>query len=604
MDEIKHDLFFELTVDMLCVANLDGYFVDVNGNFCETLGYTKEELLSRPYQSFVHPDDIDKTEVQSSKSRSGLDIMNFVNRYLCADGSYVSLSWSARSEENNGLIYAIARNVTDEVDSRLYHKQIDKALNDATIYVETDKEGFITKVNSEFCKISGYSEQELIGQTHKIVNSGLHSDDVFKRLWQTISEGKVWTGTLKNRRKDGTHYYVKTLIAPILNASDEIQKYVAIRQDITESIETSSALTKANKILNETSAIAKVGGWELTVSTGELNWTDETFSILEVEKKNDSKPMLPEGLALFTESSAPIIDHAVSRAIEFGEPYSLELEALTAKGNVKWVYTNGRANFKDGQVTTLSGTIQDIDARKKAELAYQSEKQKSIHSAKLASLGELAASMAHEVNNPLGIISGNAELLLEIDDLPEVSQDRVNIILKSTERISHIVKGLKKFTGNRTSFSTVRDLSEVVSEALTLAKPRLKTERVASDVNLADSLFVLCNEIEIEQVILNLINNAIDATQDQETRKIRLETKKEGDNCCLYLWDTGSGIEPDVASKIFEPFYSTKGKTTNSGLGLSISKEIVLEHGGDLELLLDENQTCFKISFPFSVEKI
>lgn len=598
MATINHAQFFELSVDLLCVANTKGYFLDVNPNFCAALGYTKQELLSKPYTDFIHPDDLAKTDQQIDRSRAGKDISYFTNRYRRKDGEYIHLSWTARTDTKDKLIYATARDISDTLDQQLYHDQVEKALIDSTIYVETDPQGVITKVNDEFCKISGYSAEELIGNTHAIVSSGDHSDAFFQKLWETITSGHIWSGTLKNRKKDGSIYFVKTLISPIYSKEAKISKYIAIRQDITDTVDAANALTKANKILNETSAIAKVGGWELDVATGELNWTDETFAILEVEKKQDSKPMLPEGLALFTESSAPIIDRAVSRAIELGEPYSLELEALTAKGNVKWVYTNGRATYKDGKVVSLSGTIQDIDKRKKTELAYQIERQKSIHNSKMASLGELASSMAHEVNNPLGIISGNAELLMEIDDIPDASRTRVETILRSTQRISHIVQGLKKFSGNRDSAFKTKDLSEVVEEAYTLAKPRLKVERINVSQAYEKGLNILCNEIEIEQVVLNLINNAIDAITGLPDMWIKIRTALEGSKACVYIEDSGSGVSPESVSKIFDPFYSTKETSSNTGLGLSISREIVLEHDGAIELATEYETTCFKLSFP------
>lgn len=597
---MNHELFFELTVDLLCIANNQGYFLDVNQNFVKTLGYTKEELLARPFTEFVHPNDIGSTEEQKVRTNSGEDVSKFVNRYKRKDGSYVSLSWTARTHPTTGLIYGIARDVTSESETQLQLDQLNRALQEATIYVETDADGIITKVNPEFCRISGYSEDELIGKTHQLINSGYHSQKTFERLWSTIKSGNIWSGTLKNKRKDGTYYYVKTLITPIINTNNTIDKFVAIRQDITESIEVHSALKKTNKILNETSAIAKVGGWELDVATGELNWTDETFTILEVDKRNGSKPMLPEGLALFTDSSAPIIDRAVSRAIEFGEPYSLELEALTAKGNVKWVYTNGRATFDNGKVVTLSGTIQDIDERKKTEIAYKAEKQKSFQNAKLASLGELAASMAHEINNPLGIISGNAELLMEVDVIPETSIKKVKSIFDSTKRIAHIVQGLKKFSGKKIVNYTKKDISEIINEAISLVKPRLKTQRVKLASNIKPGCIVLCNEIEIEQVILNLINNAIDAISNLECREVEISLVEEDKYACILVEDSGKRIEEDIALKLFDPFFTTKHNSSNSGLGLSISREIMLEHKGDIKIDMSASRTRFKISLPLA----
>ena len=590
---------FDLSVDMLCVAGFDGYFKMVNPSFSRVLGYSEEELLSRPFADFVHEDDRVSTAAELEHLSHGNETIDFENRYRHSDGSYRVFAWSSRVDPENDAIYAVARDVTKLRQTQSKFVQLMDGLYDQAIVAVTDAKGTITEVNDKFCEISGYSKEELVGQNHRIINSGKHPKAFFEDMWNTISSGKPWSGMIENRRKDGEHYFVQSIIAPVSNIIGEIQNYIAIRFDTTKYVQIKLELERTLDILNETGSIAKVGGWELDVATGDLTWTDETFRILEVEKREDKKPILPEGLNLFTDEFKPVIEQAVSRAIEFGEPYSLELEAQTAKGNVLWVYTNGKANYEDGKVVTLSGTIQDIQQRRLAEMRYEAERIKSIQNAKLASLGELAAGLAHEINNPLAHISGAAQIMAKYKDQPDKMLPMLEDVDKSCHRIARIVKSLKKFS--RTSDESEmheRQLTALVEESLILTEAKANREQVELRFDASGNTTIYCDEIEIEQVIVNLINNAIDAVVDQDEKWVHITIDETSDAVCLRVMDSGTGIPASIRDKLFDPFFTTKEVGKGTGLGLSITRGILDEHNAEFYLDQEADHTCFVVAFP------
>lgn len=212
MNTFDYHRFFNLSIDMLCIASHDGFFLDINDSFTDVLGYDRQALLSQPFLELIHPDDISKTEAEMVNLKRGGKTIHFENRYKHREGHYLTFSWSAKVDDETDNIFAIARDVTEKINQENRLKQIQNALSSSTIWAETDRKGLITEVNDKFCEISGYSREELIGQTHAVVNSGVQDRDFFSKMWKTISAKKVWSGVITNKKKNGEFYYVQTII--------------------------------------------------------------------------------------------------------------------------------------------------------------------------------------------------------------------------------------------------------------------------------------------------------------------------------------------------------------------------------------------------------
>ncbi len=481
--------------------------------------------------------------------------------------------------------------------------QLNELIHNELIYSRTDKAGNITEVNGKFCELSGYTKKELIGENHRVVKSGKHSEKFYANMWEVISAGETWRGIVENKAKDGSPYFVKAVISPFYDIDKKLSGYLSIRSDVTKEVMMRKNLKKTLDILNETSKIAKVGGWDLNVESGYLTWTDETYNILEFKKDKNKKPELKEGLSVYTEESRPVITDAINKAIEEGVPYSLELQVKTVSGKLLWIYTNGKPNYKDGKVISLSGTIQDINNRKIAEQNYEEERIKNLHSAKLASLGEMSAGIAHEINNPLTIIAGTVSLLQTREQTLEQTKKRVETIRKSTERIGKIVGSLKKFS----RFSDIQDygphkLSTIVDESMILTSIKAKGSNIELTSDIQSEAMVLCNDIEIEQVLINLINNAADAIKDLDERWIKIELSEEKSHVSLKVTDSGNGIPPEKASRMFDPFFTTKDIGEGTGLGLSITASILNQHNALIRVNHKHPNTQFIIIFNKIVE--
>ncbi|BAT56031.1 two-component sensor histidine kinase [Nostoc sp. NIES-3756] len=238
--EDKYSYLLSSSLDLFCTVDFDGKFKYLNPAWTKTLGWSSHELLNKPFIDCLHPEDCQDTLLEFQKLFQ-VNTVCFENRYLCSDGSYKWLSWKAMFLNTKKVIHALVHDITSYKENEIkLQKDIQEleafkfALNTHSLVAITDLKGRITYANDLFCQVSKYSKNELLGQDHRIINSGYHSKEFFANLWKTISQGQIWKGEVKNRAKDGSFYWVDTLITPLLGDDGKPYQYVSIRTDITQ----------------------------------------------------------------------------------------------------------------------------------------------------------------------------------------------------------------------------------------------------------------------------------------------------------------------------------------------------------------------------------
>jgi two-component system NtrC family sensor kinase len=237
----------------------------------------------------------------------------------------------------------------------------------------------------------------------------------------------------------------------------------------------------------------------------------------------------------------------------------------------------------------------------------QAAQKKLLHTDRLASLGTLSASVAHEINNPIsGVL--NLSMLLQRMLRPEgVPPERLEEFRKylgqvtnETARVGRIVSDLLAFSRRSKPQRAPADLSRVVKSTLSLVQHKLKLSNVAVEARLAEDLpAASCDASQIQQVVLNLVLNAAEATQSRPERRVTVETSAADGNVILTVADNGEGIAPENMAKIFDPFFTTKPDGKGVGLGLAVSYGIIQAHGGDIEVRSQPGEgTTFTVSLP------
>ena len=254
--------------------------------------------------------------------------------------------------------------------------------------------------------------------------------------------------------------------------------------------------------------------------------------------------------------------------------------------------------------------IRDVSQRVAMQAQLDASRMQVVSSARLSALGMMAGSVAHEINNPLGIIHAYASNLLERasdGDLSAPDLEKVcSRIVETTERIASIVRGLRHIAreGSGDPFAPV-PVIEVVGRALDLCRERFRIHTIRLITPEIDSsLRIRCREVQIVQILLNLLQNAFDAISDADSDKwIAVQVRSEGQNITFSVIDSGPGISSDVRERIMEPFFTTKPVGKGTGLGLSISRSIAQDHGGELRYEEHDGHTCFSLTLPISHEE-
>ncbi|MGZ5278541.1 MAG: sensor histidine kinase [Pseudobdellovibrionaceae bacterium] len=227
------------------------------------------------------------------------------------------------------------------------------------------------------------------------------------------------------------------------------------------------------------------------------------------------------------------------------------------------------------------------------------QRMQMVNSSRLASLGEVSAGIAHEINNPLAIIQGKSELLLR--QMPEDSLQRNHVekITQMVKRISTIIKGLRTFAreGSKDPMRPFQ-LTPFLNDLKDLCHARILNNDIKLTIDCPPELVGFGREVQVSQILINLLNNSMDAIQELPEKWIHLEVFNRGSSLVFAVTDSGPGIPSGIQDKIMEPFFTTKPIGLGTGMGLSISIGICRDHGGDLQYISGSNHTRFEVILP------
>lgn len=480
--------------------------------------------------------------------------------------------------------YDNAFNELGHVVNELEHFKI--ALDQHAIVSISDVNGNITYANQKFFDISGYSQDEMIGRSHSLLNSGHHPRSFFTDMWQTISSGKTWQGEIKNKTRRGDAYWVESSITPLLDQSGTPDKYISIRTDISKQKLISESLRISEERLRRSQEAANIGNWDWDITSGKLYCSEQIGplfgykSVLETTYDNFINAVHPDDREL--------VSNSVTACIEQGADYDIEHRIIREDGEVRWLSEKGDViRSKDGTPLHMVGVVQDINDRKQAEQVLK----QSIERAEMASRSktEFLSRMSHELRTPLNAILGFGQLMESDpgDPLSESHQTNVKQILTAGWHLLELINevlDLSKIEAGKLSISMEAvEAVEIISECIKLSAQMAAQYKVSVSYQPEQlPLYIHADRIRFKQVFLNLLTNAIKYNRIGGTVRLIQEVINLK-QVVFSITDTGNGIPEDKLPEMFEPFNRLGAENTlieGTGIGLVIAKRLTeLMHG-------------------------
>jgi C4-dicarboxylate-specific signal transduction histidine kinase len=386
-------------------------------------------------------------------------------------------------------------------------------------------------------------------------------------------------------------------------AHEDLESLVAERT--AQLARTNESLRRNEVYLAEAQRLSHTGTFGWIVSNGDVIWSEETYRIFEYDRA--IKPTIELALQRTYPDDRALVRQLIDRVSQQRKAFDFEHRLLMPDGSVKYVRVVGHPSVEDKSGNfEFVGAITDISERKRAEQAVLSAQMELAHVTRVATLGELTASIAHEVNQPLAAIANNASACLSWlkGNNMEEARTSAEMIRADGHRAGEIIGRIRALVKKAPPQKDWLDVNETIREVIALTRSELQRNGIALETRLSDNVhyvpLVFADRIQLQQVILNLIMNAVEAMSEitEGSRDLLIRTgADESGAIVVAVQDTGPGLKPEDLHRLFTPFYTTKPQ--GMGMGLAICRSIIEAHGGKLWATANEDGgATFQLTLP------
>jgi PAS domain S-box-containing protein len=580
-------------------AGPDGNIEYVNKRVLEYLGAPLGEIIGWGWMEKVHPDDVAfkvRTWLKNLESGNPHDV---ACRFRGADGQY---RWFAVRAEplraSDGSVlswYGVLIDIDDQKKAEGAVRESEYKLRQIIDTVpgllwSAGPDGELTQINQWVLDYIGVRLEDILdlGWT-----SFLHPDDVSETanaFSSAIQTGTSYQAVHRLRRADGEYRWHHIRAEPLHDPQGGIIQWYGLSVDIDERKQAEDRLRRGEAYLAESQELSHTGSVAFN-ETSILYWSEETYRILGFDPR-EGLPSREAVAQRIHPDDRKRVHELARRAVLHKRDYELDYRIMLPDGTAKYIEATAHPKFSArGELVEVVSTLVDVTDRKRAQDEHERLRQLELdltHMNRLSMMGELAASLVHEITQPIAAARNNARAALNFlneqpSDLGEV-REALGCVVGDTDRAGQIIGRIRDHIKKAPPRKDRFDLNEAINEVIGLARNAITKNGVSVRTRLMDGVLPAQGDrVQLQQVVLNLILNAVEAMSavDEGARELLINTEQSRTNGArVAVRDSGPGIDPERRERVFEAFYTTK--SSGVGMGLSICRSIIIAHGGRL----------------------
>jgi PAS domain S-box-containing protein len=605
----------------IVVCDLEGQMLEANDAFIGMLGYDREDLVSNRirWNELTAPEWRERDRLAWAELRSTGTVRPFEKEYFHKDGSRVPvLIGGAVFKEGSNEAVAFVLDLTERKRAETELRESEYRLRQIVDAVpgliwSTNPDGNDTHISQRFLSYSGMRFEE---HTYGGWQALVHPADlplIANNYYHAIRTGTSFRGELRIRRADGEFRWHHARLEPLRDPKGRIIQWYGLSIDVDEAKKAEDQLHRSEAWLRQAQRLSQTGNWVYDPTTMRyVYWSNESYRIWGFDPLRGLPSRDGMWKRIHPDDRDRIVE-AVKEAVRQQRNFTADFRILLPDGTLKYLEGTSHHIFSPaGSLVEVITTTVDVTERRRAQNEREKLRQLEsdlAHINRVSTMGELAASLSHEIAQPIASARNNVRaainfLEMQPPDFGEVKEALASAVGdadRARDIIDRIRDQVRKAPPRKEHF----DLNAAINEVIALSQSVINANGVSVEIRLADELLpVQGDRVQLQQVMLNLILNAAEAMGSDEagTRELLISTEQDQAAVVVAVRDSGPGIDPANLDRAFEAFYTTKSSGT--GMGLSICRSIVDAHGGKLWVEANKPRgAAFQFTLPGAQER-